>query len=204
MRRFPHAGDATPAEALTTSDTSTDALPNLPSIAVLPFANMSGDPDQEFFGDGLAEDILTALSRLRWMFVVARNSSFVYKGRAIDVREAGRELGVRYVLEGSVRRSGNRVRVTSQLIDATTGAHVWADRFDRELTDIFAVQDEIVSAVIAAIAPAIVDAERQRAFATSRHTASMPGKPISAGFGITPSVRAPRQTSRAKNCSDRQ
>ena len=165
MRRFPLAGDPTSAEALSTSDTTTDALPNLPSIAVLPFANMSGDPDQEFFGDGIAEDILTALSKLRWLFVVARNSSFAYKGQNIDVREVSRDLGVRYVLEGSVRRSGNRVRVTSQLIDATTGAHVWADRFDRELTDIFAVQDEIVNAVITAIAPAIVDAERQRAFA---------------------------------------
>ena len=139
------------------------ALPDKPSIAVLSFTNMSGDPDQEFFGDGIAEDVSTELSKLRWLFVIARNSSFTYKGRAIDIKQVSRELGVRYVLEGSVRRAGARARVTAQLIDATTGAHVWADRFDRDLTDIFAVQDEITTAVARAIGPVIVDAERQRA-----------------------------------------
>ncbi len=138
-------------------------LPDKPSIAVLPFTNMSGNPDQEFLGDGIAEDVLTELSRLRWLFVIARNSSFTYKGKAVDIKQVGRELGVRYVLEGSVRRSGNRVRVTGQLIDAISGAHVWADRYDRQLDDIFAVQDEITAAVAAAIAPAIVDAEQHRA-----------------------------------------
>ena len=139
------------------------ALPDKPSIAVLSFTNMSGNPDQEFLGDGIAEDVLTELSRLRWLFVIARNSSFTYKGKAVDIKQVGRELGVRYVLEGSVRRSGNRVRVTGQLIDAISGAHVWADRYDRQLDDIFAVQDEITAAVAAAIAPAIVDAEQHRA-----------------------------------------
>jgi adenylate cyclase len=124
---------------------------------------MSGDPDQEFFGDGIAEDVLTALSKLRWLFVIARNSSFTYKGRAVDIKQVGRDLGIRYVLEGSVRRAGARVRITGQLIDVTTGAHIWAERYDRELADIFAVQDEITVAVASAIGPAIVDAERQRA-----------------------------------------
>jgi adenylate cyclase len=113
-------------------------LPAKPSIAVLPFANMSGDPEQEYFVDGMVEEIITALSRIRWLFVIARNSSFTYKGRAIDVKQVGRELGVRYVLDGSVRRAAKRVRITSQLIDATTGNHVWAERYDRELADIFA------------------------------------------------------------------
>src|SRR5262249_13968460 len=118
----------------------TPALPDKPSIAVLPFENMSNDPDQEYFADGMVEDIITALSRIRWLFVIARNSSFTYKGRAVDVKRVGRELGVRYVLEGSVRKAANRVRVTGQLIDAASGHHVWADRYDRELADIFAVQ----------------------------------------------------------------
>ena len=138
-------------------------LPDKPSIAVLPFTNMSGDPEQEYFADGIAEDIITALSRFPSLFVIARNSSFTYKGRAVDVKQVGRELGVRYVLEGSVRKAGNRIRVTAQLIEATTGTHVWADRYDRELADIFAVQDEITTAVTVAIAPAIADAELQRA-----------------------------------------
>ena len=138
-------------------------LSGKPSIAVLPFTNMSAEPDQEFLGDGIAEDVLTELSRLRWLFVIARNSSFTYKGTAVDVRQVSRELGVRYVLEGSVRQAAGRVRVTGQLIDATTGVHVWAERYDRGLADIFAVQDEIALAVASAIAPAIVHAERQRA-----------------------------------------
>jgi adenylate cyclase len=130
------------------------ALPARPSIAVLPFQNMSGDPEQEYFADGIAEDIITALSKFRWFFVIARNSTFTYKGKAaVDVKRVGRELGVRYVLEGSVRKSGNRVRVTGQLIEAPTGNHLWAERYDRDLGDIFAVQDEITQNVVGAIEP---------------------------------------------------
>jgi adenylate cyclase len=139
------------------------ALPSKPSIAVLAFQNMSGDPEQEYFADGIAEDIITALSRSRWLFVVARNSSFTYKGKSVDVRQVGRELGVRYVLEGSVRKSGSRVRITAQLVDASDGHHVWADRYDRGFEDIFAVQDEMTSHITSAIAPGIVAAEAQRA-----------------------------------------
>jgi adenylate cyclase len=138
-------------------------LPDKPSIAVLPFANMSVDPEQEFFADGIAEDVITALSRYPSLFVIARNSSFTYRGRAVDVKQVGRELGVRYVLEGSLRKSGNRVRVTAQLVEAETGNHVWAERYDRDLADIFALQDEITEAVTIAIAPAIADAELHRA-----------------------------------------
>jgi adenylate cyclase len=147
-----------PAAAATTL-----ALPSKPSIAVLAFQNLSGDPEQEYFADGIAEDVITALSRLRWLFVVARNSSFTYKGKSVDVRQVGRELGVRYVLEGSVRKAGNRVRISTQLVDASDGHHVWADRYDRALEDIFAVQDEMTSQIISAIAPGIVAAEVQRA-----------------------------------------
>jgi adenylate cyclase len=138
-------------------------LPDKPSVAVLAFANMSSDPEQEFFADGIAEDIITALSRYPSLFVIARNSSFTYKGRAVDVKQVGRELGVRYVLEGSLRKSGNRIRVTTQLVEAETGKHVWAEHYDRDLADIFVVQDEITEAVTIAIAPAIADAEQQRA-----------------------------------------
>jgi adenylate cyclase len=138
-------------------------LPDKPSVAVLPFTNMSGDPAQEFFADGIAEDIITALSRYPSLFVIARNSCFTYKGRAVDVKQVGRELGVRYVLEGSLRKAGNRIRVTAQLVEAETGKHVWADRYDRDLTDIFTVQDEITEAVTIATAPAIAAAEQQRA-----------------------------------------
>jgi adenylate cyclase len=134
-----------------------------PSIAVLAFTNMSGDPEQEYFSDGIADDILTELSRIRWLFVIARNSSFTYKGNATDVKRVGRELGVRYVLEGSVRRSGQRIRLTAQLIDAEAGNHVWAERYDRDLADVFAVQDEITLAVTRAIGPAVADAEQRRA-----------------------------------------
>ena len=139
------------------------SLPDKPSIAVLPFANMSGDPDQEVFSDGIAVDIITALSRYPSLFVIARNSTFTYKGRAVDVKQIGHELGVRYVLEGGLRNSGTRIRVSAQLIEAATGNHLWAERYDRDLTDIFAVQDEITEAVTVAIAPAIADAEQQRA-----------------------------------------
>ena len=137
-------------------------LPDKPSIAVLPFTNMSGDPEQEYFADGMVEDIITALSRIRWLFVIARNSSFTYKGQAIDVKQAGRELGVRYALEGSVRKGGNRIRITGQLIDALTGAHLWAERYDRDLSDIFTVQDEIAASVTAVIEPALASAEQER------------------------------------------
>jgi adenylate cyclase len=138
-------------------------LPDKPSVAVLPFTNLSADPEQEFFADGIAEDIITALSRYPSLFVIARNSSFTYKGRAVDVKQVGRDLGVRYVLEGGLRKAGNRVRVTAQLVDAETGKHVWADRYDRDLADFFAVQDEIAEVVTTATAPAIAEAEQQRA-----------------------------------------
>jgi len=137
-------------------------LPDKPSIAVLPFANMSGDPEQEYFVDGMVEEIITALSRIRWLFVVARNSSFTYKGQAIDVKQVGRELGVRYVLEGSVRKGGDRVRITGQLIDAVTGTHLWADRFDGSLEDIFELQDKVASSVAGVIEPALQAAETAR------------------------------------------
>jgi TolB-like protein/DNA-binding winged helix-turn-helix (wHTH) protein len=137
-------------------------LPEKPSIAVLPFQNLSGDPEQEYFADGMVEEITTALSKVRWFFVIARNSSFTYKGRAIDVKQVVRELGVRYVLEGSVRKAGNRVRISAQLINTETGSHVWAERYDRELADIFAVQDEITERVVAAIEPELYAAEHFR------------------------------------------
>ena len=144
-------------------DAASPPLPDKPSIAVLPFQNMSGDPEQEFFADGMAEEIITALSHYRWFFVIARNSSFTYKGRAVDVTQVAKELGVRYVLEGSVRKAGNRVRVTAQLIDATTGNHIWAERYDRELDDIFALQDEITETIVTSIEPQLGAVERERA-----------------------------------------
>jgi TolB-like protein/Tfp pilus assembly protein PilF len=151
-----------PRRSVTTSH-ATPALPDRPAIAVLPFTNMSGDREQDYFSDGISEDIITALSKLRWFFVVARNSSFVYKGRAVHLHEIARELGVRYVLEGSVRRSGDRVRISAQLNDVSTGGHLWAERYDRELADIFAVQDEITEAIVAAIEPQLYAAENFRA-----------------------------------------
>jgi len=154
--------DAVPQDRAATVGTSEALAREKPSIAVLAFQNISGDPEQEYFSDGIAEDIITALSRLRWFLVIARNSSFVYKGRAVDVKQVGRELGVRYVLEGSVRKAGNRVRISAQLVDATTGAHYWAETYDRELTDIFGVQDEITQSVSAAIEPKLVAAEAVR------------------------------------------
>jgi TolB-like protein len=146
--------DARPAPVL--------ALPDRPSIAVLPFSNLSGDPEQEYFADGMVEDIIAGLSRIKWLFVIARNSTFTYKGRAVDVKQVGRELGVRYALEGSVRKSADRVRVTAQLIDASTGAHVWAERYDRKVDDIFALQDEIALSVVGAIEPSLRRAEIER------------------------------------------
>jgi adenylate cyclase len=141
------------------------ALPDKPSIAVLPFQNISGDPEQEYFADGMVEEIITALSRIRWLFVIARNSSFTYKGQTVDVKQIGRELGVRYVLEGSVRKAGNRVRITAQLIDALSGSHLWADRFDGSLEDVFDLQDKIALSVAGVIEPALLTAEMRRSAA---------------------------------------
>jgi TolB-like protein/class 3 adenylate cyclase len=138
-------------------------LPDKPSIAVLPFANMSGDPEQEYFADGMVEEIITALSRIRWLFVIARNSSFTYKGQAVDVKQVGRELGVRYVLEGSVRKAAGRVRITTQLIDAASGLHLWADRFDGSLEDIFELQDQVATSAAGVIEPTLQATEIRRA-----------------------------------------
>jgi len=138
-------------------------LPDRPAIAVLPFTNMSGDPEQEYFSDGISEDIITALSKLRWFFVIARNSSFMYKGKAIHLKQVAEELGVGYVVEGSVRKGGDRVRITAQLNDVATGSHIWAERYDRDLVDVFAVQDEITEAIVAAIEPQLYAAENFRA-----------------------------------------
>jgi adenylate cyclase len=138
-------------------------LPDKPSIAVLPFQNMSGDPEQEYFADGMVEEIITALSRFKSLFVIARNSSFSYKGKSPDIRQVGRELGVRYVLEGSVRKAAGKVRITGQLIDAVTGAHIWADKFERDLTDVFALQDEVAVAVVSAIQPKLLQTEIEMA-----------------------------------------
>jgi TolB-like protein len=150
----PKAGATSPGAAL--------PLPNKPSIAVLPFDNMSGDREQEYFADGIVEEIITALSRFSGLFVISRNSSFAYKGRAVNVREVGRELGVRYILEGSVRKAGNKVRIAGQLIDAATGAHLWADRFDGTLEDVFDLQDQVTSSVVGVIAPKLEQAEIER------------------------------------------
>jgi TolB-like protein len=151
----PATWDAATAQAL--------PLPDKPSIAVLPFVNLSGDHEQDYFADGVVEDIITALSRMRWLFVIARNSSFTYKGRAMDVKEVGRELGVGYVLEGSVRKAANRVRITGQLIDAATAGHLWADRFEGTLDDIFELQDQVTASVVGAITPQLERAEIERA-----------------------------------------
>ena len=156
---------ATERRAESVKESAPLPLPDKPSIAVLPFANMSGDPEQEYFADGMVEEIITALSRIKWLFVIARNSSFTYKGQAVDVKQVGRELGVRYVLEGSVRKGGNRVRITAQLIDAVTGAHIWADRFDGSLEDIFELQDKVASSVAGVIEPALQAAEFSRSAA---------------------------------------
>ena len=156
VRKADASAAASPARPL-------PSLPDKPSIAVLPFENMSGDQDQEYFADGMVEDIITELARLPWLFVIARNSSFTYKGRAVDVKQVGRELGVRYVLEGSVRRAGSRVRIIGQLIDAATGAHLWADRFDGELADVFDLQDRVTASVVGVITPRLEQAEIERA-----------------------------------------
>jgi TolB-like protein/Tfp pilus assembly protein PilF len=151
------------ASTVTPVEPSKLALPDKPSIAVLPFQNMSGDPEQDYFADGVVEEITTGLSRIKWIFVIARNSSFTYKNRTIDAKQVGRELGVHYLLEGSVRKSESRVRITAQLIDALTGHHIWADRYDRDLTDIFKVQDEITEQVVTAVEPRLFAAEGIRA-----------------------------------------
>ena len=154
------ATDNSPAAA--TPQTSPLALPNKPSVAVLPFSNLSGDPEQEYFSDGMVEDIVAGLSRIKWLFVVARNSSFAYKGKAIDVTRVGRELGVRYILQGSLRKHGSRVRISAQMIEAETGGHVWAEHYDRPLDDIFVLQDEIALSVVGAIEPSLRRAEIER------------------------------------------
>ena len=138
-------------------------LPDKPSIAVLPFANMGGDPEQECFIDGVTEDIITNLSRFHSLFVIARNSTFSYKGKSPDVRQVGKDLGVRYVLEGSIRKAANRIRVTGQLVEAPTGNHIWAERYDRTLDDVFAVQEELTESIVTAIAPQIEASEREKA-----------------------------------------
>jgi adenylate cyclase len=141
------------------------ALPDKASIAILPFVNLSADPDQAYFADGMVEEIITALSSIKWLFVIARNSSFTYKGRAVDIKEVGRELRVSYVLEGSVRRAGTRLRIAAQLIDAATGAHLWADRFEGPLEDVFELQDKVASSVAGVIEPALQSAEIRRSTA---------------------------------------
>jgi len=153
----------TPADQIHDQPPAALPLPDRPAIAVLPFNNMSDDPEQEYFSDGISEDIITALSKLRWFFVIARNSSFTYKGKSVHMKQVSDELGVRYVVEGSVRKSGDRVRITAQLNDVSTGSHVWAEHYDRDLTDVFAVQDEITEAIVAAIEPQIYAAENFRA-----------------------------------------
>src|ERR1700730_10949349 len=190
IRVYRFQGEKPPAQPVTAPP-----LPDKPSVAVLPFTNMSGDPEQEFFADGIAEDIITALSRYPSLFVIARNSCFTYKGRAVDVKVVGPELGVRYVLEGGLRKAGNRIRVTAQLVEAATGRHVWAERYDRDLADIFALQDAITEAVTIAIAPAIAEAKQQR-------HAEAAGKPrrldgVSARFMACEQIQRGRQCSRA-------
>ncbi len=189
------------------------ALPDKPSIAVLPFENMSGDPEQEYFADGMVEEIITALSRFKWLFVIARNSSFTFKGQAVDVKEVGHRLGVRYVLEGSVRKASGKVRITGQLVDAVAGTHIWADRFERDLTDIFALQDEVTVAVLSAIQPKLLQTEiamatrrrpenltaydcylraMQQYYLTTRERGGRGDQAGSSRFGAGPSVRLGR------------
>jgi adenylate cyclase len=150
------AASAQPTPVAPTGLSTQLSLPERPSIAVLPFQNMSGDAEQDYFADGVVEDIITALSRIRWFFVIARNSSFTYKGKAVDIRQVGRELGVRYVLEGSVRKAGNKVRITGQLIEAVSARHVWAEKFDGDLADIFDLQDRITESIVGAIEPSLL------------------------------------------------
>jgi TolB-like protein len=162
-RGYRYVGPAVTANASAAARTaSAPTLPEKPSVAVLPFSNLSDDPEQEYFADGMVDDIITGLARINWLFVIARNSTFTYKGRVVDVKQVGRELGVRYVLEGSVRKASGTVRVTGQMIDSSTGAHVWAERYDRSFEDIFALQDEIALSAVGAIAPSVRKAEIER------------------------------------------
>ena len=156
------AKPASQGEPATPEASARLALPNKPSIAVLAFQNMSGDPEQEYFADGMVEEIITSLSRIKWLFVIARNSSFVYKGKAVDVRQVGRELGVRYVVEGAVRKAGNRVRINAQLLEAETGAHLWADRYEGKLEDVFDLQDQITEKVVGVVEPSLQQSEIER------------------------------------------
>jgi len=171
-RGFRFVGEVSQTSPAAAASAPALPLPDKPSIAVLSFTNMTGDPDNDYFGDGIAEDVITNLSRNPFLFVIARNSSFAYKGRPVEVRQIGRELGVRYVLEGSVQRAGSHVRITAQLIDAAAGGHMWAERYDRDLTDFFAVQDEITDSVATAIAPAIAQQERHQALRKSPESLS--------------------------------
>ena len=157
------AAPAAEAEKIDAASVSALALPDKPSIAVLPFTNISGDPEQEYFADGITEDITTALSQFRWLFVIARNSSFVFKGKTVNARKIARELGVRYLLEGSVRKAGNRMRITGQLVDASSSSHLWADRFDGAVDDVFDLQDKVTASVVGAIGPKLEQAEIRRA-----------------------------------------
>jgi TolB-like protein len=163
VRIQPDGASAAPPDETDGQSRPALPLPDRPAIAVLPFINMSGEPEQEYFSDGISEDIITALSKLRWFFVIARNSSFIYKGRAVHMKQIAEELGVGYVVEGSVRKGGDRVRITAQLNDVATGSHIWAERYDRSLADVFAVQDEITEAIVAAIEPQLYAAEDFRA-----------------------------------------
>ena len=186
----------TPSTAITPPPKTSDILPlpDKPSIAVLPFDNMSGDPEQAYFTDGVVEDVITALSRFKQLFLLARNSSFTYKGKSVDVKRIGRELGVRYVLEGSVRKAGDRVCITGQLIEAATGAHLWADRFDGHLADIFDLQDRVATSIVGALMPSLVDAEIARA--RRKPTES----PRSVRLLLTRTLNRPRKVSRGKRC----
>jgi TolB-like protein/class 3 adenylate cyclase len=184
-----------PASAVPRAANQPLALPDKPSIAVLPFQNMSGDPEQEYFADGIVEDIITALSRFKSLFVIARNSTFTYKGKAVDIKQVGRELGVRYVLEGSVRKAGNRVRITGQLIEAAAGRHLWADKFDGNLEDVFGLQDQVTTSVVGLIAPTLEQAEIERA--TQKPTDRLDsydfylrGKALANKMGALPEARA--------------
>ncbi len=193
---------AAPAVAALSPSDAPLALPDKPSIAVLPFTNMSGDPDQEYFADGMVEDIITALSRFKALFVIARNSSFTYKGRPTNVKQVGRELGVRYVLEGSVRRAANKVRITGQLIDSETGAHLWADRFDGSLEDVFELQDQVTTSVVGAIAPRlrqieIEKAQRRRPDNLDAYACVMRAMPAVWSFDLDKRLEALRQLQHA-------
>ena len=173
-------------------------LPSKPSIAVLPFENLSGDREQEYFADGIVEEIITSLSRMHWLFVIARNSSFAYKGRAVDMKQVGRELGVRYLLEGSVRKSGGRIRIIGQLINAATGTHLWADRFDGSLEDIFDLQDQVAASVVGALAPKLEQVEIERGSKISQPRTSTPTTTICAALQLQTALQRRRMKRRSE------